>query len=295
MQGHEKNAGPRAADRETRVVAREPELAALHRFVAPEVPSAGALVLTGGAGIGKTTLWEAGIEMARESGLQLLSARPSSAEARLPFSALIDLCEPVDAEVLSRIPAPQRSALEVALLRAEPQATAPEPHAIALGFLNAVRALASCSRLLLAIDDVQWLDQPSADALAFAVRRLGDEPVSFLLARRPGPDSALERALTRHELRHLEVGPLSFGATRRLLSDRLGLSVPRQLLRRIGDFTLGNPLFVLEVGRALLERGIPGIGKEIPVPDGIEDMLGTARCGPSGSRAQTVARPRAQR
>ncbi len=73
----------------------------------------------------------------------------------------------------------------------------------------------------------------------------------------------------------MDVGPLSFGAVRALLSERLGLSVPRQVLRRITEFTLGNPLFVLEVGRALRERGIPGIGEEFPVPDGIDDVLGT--------------------
>ena len=127
----------------------------------------------------------------------------------------------------------------------------------------------------MAIDDVQWLDPPSADALAFAVRRLKAEPLVFLLARRPGRPSVLERALEDRGLERVTVGPLSLGATRRLLSERLGLSLSRQLLRRIVESTLGNPLFSLELGRALVERGLPEIGEDIPVPDALEDMLGT--------------------
>ena len=114
--------------------------------------------------------------------------------------------------------------------------------------------------MLVAIDDVQWLDEPSAQALVFAARRLADEPVRFLLARRPGPATDLERALERRGLEHLRVGPLSLGATRRLLSERLESLLPRPLLRRVVESTLGNPLFALEVGRTLLERGAPGRG-----------------------------------
>ena len=76
--------------------------------------------------------------------------------------------------------------------------------------------------MLVAIDDVQWLDPPSADALDFAVRRLEGETVGFLLAKRPGIETALESALERRALGRLEVGPLSLGATRRMLSERLG-------------------------------------------------------------------------
>ena len=72
----------------------------------------------------------------------------------------------------------------------------------------------------------------------------------------------------------MELGPLSLGAIRRILSDRLGLSVSRQLLRRIYDATLGNALFALEVGRKLVDEGPPGIGEDLPVPDAVEDLLG---------------------
>ncbi len=196
------------------IVGREPELAAVNGFVAA-VAATKVFVLTGGPGIGKTTLWEAVIGIARERGLRVLMVRPSGAEAQLSFAALIDLFEGVDA--FAGLPAPQRSALEVALLRAKPGDAPPEPRAIAVGLLNALRALSAEEPVLIAIDDIQWLDAPSNDALVFAARRLEEEPVTFLLARRPGRPTALERALEPRRLERLEVGPLSLGATRRLL------------------------------------------------------------------------------
>jgi DNA-binding NarL/FixJ family response regulator len=256
-----------------RIVGREPEYAVLREFLGAD-SAVHALALIGGPGIGKTTLWEAGIALGRERGWRVLAARPSGAEAQLSFAALIDLFDGVETGALA-VPLPQRAALEVALLRSEPAGAPPPPHAIALGFLNALRALASRQRLAVAIDDVQWLDPPSADALAFAVRRLEGARVVFLLARRPARPTVLERALENGGLERLTIGPLSLGATRRLLAERLGLSVSRQLLRRIVEATLGNPLFSLEMGRALVERGMPAIGEDIPVPDAVEDMLGT--------------------
>ena len=121
------------------IVGREPELEVLRGFFGGDGWGR-ALVLSGEAGIGKTTLWEAGVELARERGLRTLIARPSGTEARLSFAALIDVFEDVDARELVGLPGPQRSALEVALLRAEPSGAPPEPHAIALGFLNVLRA-----------------------------------------------------------------------------------------------------------------------------------------------------------
>jgi DNA-binding NarL/FixJ family response regulator/tetratricopeptide (TPR) repeat protein len=268
------------ANRQAIVVGRDSELAALRVAPAP------ALVLSGGAGIGKTTLWEAGIELARERGDRVLAVRPSGAETGLAFAALIDLCDDVESGELAALPPPQRAALEVALLRADPAGVASEPHAIALALRGLLRTLATDTPLLVAIDDVPWLDEPSAQALVFAARRLTDEPVRFLLARRPGPATELERALERRGLEHLRVGPLSLGATRRLLAERLNLSLPRPLLRRVVESTLGNPLFALEVGRTLLERGLPRVGEDLPLPAAVNELLGSrvARLAPAARR-----------
>ena len=262
-----------ATERLAQIIGREAEVSALREFVVAE-PPAGTLVLAGGPGIGKTTLWQEGIDSARDHGLRVLVSRPSGAAARHSFAGLIDLCDGLEEHALAALPPPQRAALEVALLRAEPGGRPPGAQAIALGFLGAVRVLSANAPLLIAVDDLQWLDGPSSDVLAFAARRLEREPVAFLLAKRPVAPSLFERALERGSARRLDVGPLSFGATRRLLAARLNLSLSRELLRRVVDVTLGNPLFVIELGWAFIEQGVPEGGEDIPLPGGIEDLLG---------------------
>jgi DNA-binding NarL/FixJ family response regulator len=261
------------------VIARAGELSTIERFVGASADRAAVLVLEGEPGIGKTTLWEAAIDAARNRQLRILAARASGAEAQLSFAGLTDLLEDVDGDAFAALPAPQRLALDVALLRSVPAGAPPEPRAIALGLLNVLRALAGGGPLVVAVDDVQWLDSASAEALAFAARRLDGEAVSFLLARRPGSRSDLERVLERRRPERLHVGPLGLTATGRLLFERLGLNVRRQLLRRIVEATRGNPLFALELGRTLAEHGPPATGEEMPVPDVVEDLLGTRVAG----------------
>lgn len=255
----------------------------IERFLATSHKRPAVLVLEGEAGIGKTTLWEAGVDAAPSHGLRVLTSRASDAEAQLCFAGLTDLLDDVEGDVFTALPAPQRLALDVALLRAAPGKVPPEPRAIALGLLNVLRELASEGPVLVAADDLQWQDAASAEVLAFAARRLDREPVSFLLARRTGTPSELERVLERHGPERLQVGPLGLTATGRLLAERLGLTVRRQLLRRIVETTRGNPLFALELGRALAaDQPPPATAAEIPVPDVVEDLVGTRVAGLPG-------------
>jgi DNA-binding CsgD family transcriptional regulator len=252
------------------VFGRDSELAALRGLVAAD-RRVGAVLLTGAAGIGKTALWEAGLEMARAAGRLVLAARPAGTEAGMAFAGLIDLCDRVGPEVLTDLPAPQRSALEVALLRAEPlRGAAPGPHTIALAFLNVLRGLAAGQPLVVAVDDLPWLDPLSVSALTFAARRLRDEPVAFLLARRLGSPSPLELVLAP-EL--LEVGALDTNALRRLLASRLAMFPSRVLLRRIVDVSQGNALFALELGRSV-RGGVPAGNPDMILPASVEDALG---------------------
>jgi hypothetical protein len=226
-------------ERLARIIGREAEVSLLRGFVSAD-PPAGTLVFVGGPGIGKTTLWQEAIDSARDRGLRVLVSRPSGAEARHSLGGLIDLCDGLEEHALAMLPAPQRAALEVALLRTEPGGRPPEPQAIALGFLGVVRALSANAPLVIAVDDLQWLDDSSSDVLAFAARRLEREPVAFILAKRPLSPSPLERALERGSAQRLDVGPLSFGATRHLLAARLGLPAS-SLIRTPTTSTTNKP------------------------------------------------------
>jgi DNA-binding CsgD family transcriptional regulator len=260
------------------LIARESELANLEQFLG----SAGmrrSLVLHGEPGIGKTALWEAAVALARASGHRVLSARGSEAEAQLSFAGLSDLLEDVDLEGLGDIPSPQRHALAVALRRAEPDGVAAEPLAVYAGFLSVVRELAAVTPVTIAVDDIQTLDEASVDALAFAARRLDGSNVRFLLSRRSGRRSTLEAEFPPQHLRHISVGPLSFGAISGLLFDRLGRSLPRRVTRTIFEMSGGNPLFALELGRAVVEQDTEELGAPFPLPEVFEDLFVTRIAG----------------
>ena len=116
--------------------------------------------------------------------------RPSQSEARLSFAGLTDLFEPVANDLLDGLPPPQRDALQVALLRAGPARARPDRRAVGAACRSALGALASERPLVVAIDDVQWLDAPSRNALHFALRRLEGDPVGVVLAERPREEGA---------------------------------------------------------------------------------------------------------
>ena len=180
------------------IVGREDELAALHAFLdgAGEEPTA--IVLEGEAGIGKSTLWMAGVEAARERGQRVLTARPAEAERGLAHVVLGDLFEEVLDEVLPALPAPRRRALEAALLLDEASEQPVDPRTLGVAVRTALQALAERTPVVLAVDDIQWVDASSASALAFALRRMAADRVLLLLARRlveGAQPSELERAL----------------------------------------------------------------------------------------------------
>jgi DNA-binding CsgD family transcriptional regulator len=255
------------------IVGREEELASVHTFVARAAGGAGALVLEGEAGIGKSTLWLAGVEHARGRGVRILMSRPAEAECGLAHVGLGDLLEEVLGEILPAISAPRRRALEAALL-VQDAGDPVDQRALAVAVRDSLQLLSEREPLLVAVDDVQWLDPSSSSALGFALRRLASNQVLVLLARRVGDGaqpSGLEQALGANRVERLPLGPLSAGALHRFLRDRLGRSFARQTLLRIHERSGGNPFFALELARALDPEVDPV--QPLPVPETLEELV----------------------
>jgi DNA-binding CsgD family transcriptional regulator len=260
------------------IVGRDDELEALSSFLGATAEGPIALLLEGEPGIGKTTLWKEAVADARERSFHVLACRPGGAEVQLSFAALGDLLEEVLVAALPELPTPRRRALEVALLLEEARGRPPDQRAVGLAFLDVLRLLARSSPVLLAVDDLQWLDRPSAIALEFALRRLEGEAVAILAALRVeearGIRLDLERALPEGRLQRLRLEPLSPGALHRLLRSRLGTVFPRPTLRHLYEASGGNPFYALEIARALDRRGEqPAIGEPLPIPEDLSDLV----------------------
>jgi predicted ATPase len=179
------------------VVGRDSELEAVERFLDGAALGPSALVLEGTAGIGKTTLWQAATQRAAARGYTILACRAAESEAKLALTALADLLAGLGDDLLAALPAPQRQALEVALLRRDAHGPLRDPRALATAVRSVLLELAARGPLLVAIDDLQWLDAPSARMLEFAVRRLGTARVGILATRRVGDRRADRLSLER--------------------------------------------------------------------------------------------------
>ncbi len=264
-------------------VGRDAEIAEICAFLATAAGTPAALVIVGDIGIGRTTVWRQVVQAAAGSH-RVLSCRPAPAEAPLAFSGLDDLFGAVLDEILPGLPQPRRRALEIALHGSHPGDAAaglarprPEPRVLARAVLDALRLLARDGPVLLAVDDAQWLDRPSASALEFCVRRLERAAVSILLTLR-GEDPVfplgLDQALHPDRLACAQLGALSPGAIGAILRSRLGVTFPRSTLSRLYEACGGNPLYSLESARALLKRGRACTADEpIPIPAGIGDLV----------------------
>ncbi|MGH3498254.1 MAG: AAA family ATPase [Nocardioidaceae bacterium] len=210
------------------------------------------MLVVGEAGIGKTALWRTALTIAGRRGWRVLAAAPAAAESALSFAALGDLLGGATVASLEALRPPQQRALEIALLRREPDGPPPDTRSVGLALEALLRLLAASDPVLVAVDDIQWLDQPSATALAYAARRIPSSRVRVLLTVRAGTQvpAALEswvRAAVRTELT-----PLSLGATQMLLRSRVGTGMAHTVVRRIHGVANGNPLHCLELARATM-------------------------------------------
>ncbi len=259
-------------------VGRDGELAEVDLFLGQMRAASCALALEGDAGIGKTTIWQETIDRARDAGMLVLACRPAAAEAKLSFSGLSDMLAGVQDGAFAALPDLQRSALEVALLRSAPEGPSLDARLVATALLTLVRELARGTSVLLAVDDAQWLDSPTAGVVTFAIRRLDAEPVGVLCASRPhAAGVGLLDSVERQRVRRVRVGPLALGALGEVIADRLGRSLPRPVLARIAEASRGNPFYALEVARLIVDED-GAADARLPVPDDVR-TLAASRVG----------------
>ena len=234
------------------------------------------LVVHGEPGAGKTVLLDYLARRAR--GCRVVRVAGVQSEMELAFAGVHQLCAPM-LDHVSSIPVPQRDALQIALgLAAGPP---PDRFLIGLAVLSLLSEVAGEGPLVAVIDDEQWLDQASAQALGFAARRLGADPVGLVFAsRKPGPDLA--------GLPDLDVAGLGEDDARQLLESALTSPLDTQVRDLIVGETHGNPLALLELPRGLSPAqlaggfGLPGTA---PLAGRIEEsFMRQLACLPAGPR-----------
>jgi DNA-binding CsgD family transcriptional regulator len=275
------------------IIGRDADLGFLSAFLDRRVAAPGliAIALEGEAGIGKSTLWSAGVDAARERGLRVLSSRPAESDRGLAHAGLGDLFDGVLGEVLPALTAPRRRALEVALLVEDAAGRPVDARALGVAVRNALQLLAE-DGLVVAIDDLQWLDPSSASALGFALRRLPEANLLLLWARRLGEGeqpSAVENALDQVRIDHVQVGPLSVGAIHQLLHARLDRTFARPTLLRLHEASGGNPFYALELARALgAEGAVRDPTRPLPVPERLEELVSARLNGFTGATREAL-------
>jgi len=220
----------------------------------------GALVLHGDPGVGKTALMDYIVGLT--DGIQVLRTVGNEAEMELPFAALQQLCAPI-LDRIGQLPDPQSGALNVALGLAS--GDPPERLLVGLASLTLLSELAAERPILCVIDDAQWLDQASAQALVFVARRVANARASFVFGARVITDEL-------RGLPELLVEGLRESDARDLLASALPHRLDERVLGRIVAETHGNPLALLELPRGLSPARLAG-GFGLPISASLSDRI----------------------
>ena len=258
------------------LIGRGDERVAVETFLDALQAGPVALLIGGEAGIGKSTVWRAGVSSARSRSFRVLLCRPAEAEAGLSFVALADLLRGIGEDVIASLPPPQREALGVALRRADTTAEL-DRVALARGALAAISSVASDGPTLVAIDDAQWLDAPSRDALRFVFRRLvGGERVGLFATVRGddvGAPLEIDAALPPDRITRRLLRPLAPGELERLVRSHAEISLSRPSWRAVHRVSGGNPFFALQIAEAVARKGGLAPGEEPPLPESVTAAL----------------------
>ena len=243
------------------LLGRQRELRAIDEgLAAARLGKSSRLVIRGEPGIGKTALLEYAAQQA--GSMRLLAARGVEFEADVPFAGLSELLQPA-LGLLDRLPSFHATALRSSL-GLGPRIAA-DRLIVDAAVLGLISLYAEESPLLITVDDAQWLDRASAEAIGFAARRLVADPVLVLIAVREGEDSPLLAA----GLPDLMLGGLDQEAAAELLESSGGGQVSAEVTRRLVAATGGNPLALLELGPEA-QRVTSAPHENLPVATSVE-------------------------
>jgi hypothetical protein len=250
------------------LLGRREELEAFDRLLSrAQAESSSVLVLRGEAGIGKTALVEHVGHTASRSGFRVQSAAGAESETHFAFAGLHQLCAPL-MDRAAALPEPQRTALDVAFGQRE--GTAPDRFLVGLATLNLLAEVAEEAPLLCLIDDGQWLDQASAQVLAFVARRVAAESMALIFAVRDTGDGGGDPFADLPELR---LDGLGDADAKTLLADAVRAPLADDVRDRIVAESRGNPLALLELPRGVhLAGGYESPGA-LSVPRRVEDSF----------------------
>ena len=247
-----------------------------------ELVAAGSLALAGGrsvwlggdAGVGKSTVLGALRSGVLGAGVRVLASSPAEPDVQLPFVTLNDLLSPVGERFFEALSVGSRRALDAALLKHETPLRDMDQLAVRVGALELLRLVAEDEPTVLVVDDVQWVDRPSAEVLAFALRRLGGVPVRVLAAERVGSGEVpVGRGWLGADAVELRVGPLPDESLVPVVVDRAGGLVSRGVAVQICRLAAGNPFYALEIVDSMTRRGVrPQFGVPLPVPARLEEL-----------------------
>ena len=245
----------------------------------------GVLVLRGEAGIGKSALLEHAA--AQADGMRVLRAVGVESESELAFAALHQILRPV-LDRIEHLPEPQAAALRSAF--ALSSETVDDRFRVSLAVLGILAELAEEGPLLCLVDDAQWLDQASADALLFAARRLEAEPVALLLGVRD--DTA--RPFPAPGLDELRLAPLEAAPARELIAARVGTSAAPEVVEWVLENANGNALALVELPAGLTAGQLSGrepLARTVPQATSVEEayLERVARLPPPVRRLLVVA------
>src|SRR5262245_45303160 len=233
------------------LVGREAEQSALDALLqSARGERSAALVLRGEPGIGKTALLSYAVDCARD--MRLLQCTGIEAEHELPFAGMHQLVRPC-VDLIERLPDPQAAALRSALgLSFDGRS---DRFLVSVGLLSLLAEACEDGPVLCCVDDAQWLDGPSAEALVFAARRFQAEPIALLMAARDGDVGRFDAT----GLDELQVSGLEERYAHALLGARLGRAVAADVADRLLQSAHGNPLALLELPAALSEAQLDGL------------------------------------